>query len=577
MKLKIGQKIGKGGQSEVFEALDDNNNKFAVKVFFDEGPFQNELEVMKAIGEINSPNLSKLIATSEFDNGSHGIVMPLLGKNFRICIKASEDKNVTSIKYATQMIDAIECLHKCGYIHCDIKSENFIVSQDMDTITLIDYGLCHRFQDRDAIYQFFIQDEDITSKVDLNSNNANNGEKKSTQKYFKGTLTYASLNCMKGKVHSYRDDLESLAYVLLYAKVGSLPWQKHRKIIDIAPDIYYLEDKREKIYEEKFNFLKTYKPEDYKEDITNVVKFLKYAVSLKETEIPDYDYCKDLFAREMKRMNSPLKYKKDLFEFMRCSDISYSKKPSISCFKDNQSFNATPFGSFKNKVICIKDSDDNIVGKDEQDSENQDVIFYNKPTFQKKQNHGSDKVILPKMSNNSSRDLHDNTLPTKTQSAHKKNHGRSNKCPSPANDEKMILGSAEDLLNNELMKKIIIAPKVNPRLRIIKEEEQRFSNSFVFTPKDETIKKLDDECNDLSASLSVQFHPVKRKEENKSTSSHCEDLKSNELTEFYQYSSPQEHDYDKEIMNEDFVYRPKDLKLYNTSDISGSGKASFSS
>lgn len=116
-----------------------------------------------------------------------------------------------------------------------------------------------------------------------------------------------------------------------------------------------------------------------------------------------------------------------MFEFMRCSDISYSKRPSISCLKDNQSFNAIPFGAFKNKVICIKDSDSKLMKKDDQECKNEEIVFYNKPTFQKRQNHDSDKVVLPKMSNNSSRDFHDSTLPTKTQSAYKKQHGRSNK------------------------------------------------------------------------------------------------------------------------------------------------------
>ena len=34
------------------------------------------------------------------------------------------------------------------------------------------------------------------------------------------------------------------------------------------------------------------------------------------------------------------------------------------------------------------------------------------------------------------------------------------------------LGYAEDLLNSERLKKLILVPKVNPRLRIIKEEEK---------------------------------------------------------------------------------------------------------
>jgi serine/threonine protein kinase len=40
-----------------------------------------------------------------------------------------------------KMLRAIESLHKVGYIHCDIKSENFILTPDMSEIILIDFGL----------------------------------------------------------------------------------------------------------------------------------------------------------------------------------------------------------------------------------------------------------------------------------------------------------------------------------------------------------------------------------------------------------------------------------------------------
>lgn len=61
------------------------------------------------------------------------------------------------------MVKAVENLHKVGFIHWDIKSENFVVSDDMKSITLIDFGLCHsteqilnsQFEDSNIIVSIF--------------------------------------------------------------------------------------------------------------------------------------------------------------------------------------------------------------------------------------------------------------------------------------------------------------------------------------------------------------------------------------------------------------------------------------
>jgi hypothetical protein len=42
-----------------------------------------------------------------------------------------------------------------------------------------------------------------------------------------GTLSFASINGQQGHAQSRRDDLESLAYTIIYSALGDLPWTSH--------------------------------------------------------------------------------------------------------------------------------------------------------------------------------------------------------------------------------------------------------------------------------------------------------------------------------------------------------------
>ena len=58
----------------------------------------------------------------------------------------------------------------------------------------------------------------------------------------------------------------------------------------------YLEEKRAKILEEKQEFLSTLS--ESKENVSNLVEFLKYSLMLRYNEIPDYDYLDNLLSDE---------------------------------------------------------------------------------------------------------------------------------------------------------------------------------------------------------------------------------------------------------------------------------------
>ncbi|MBA0716661.1 hypothetical protein Golax_015473 [Gossypium laxum] len=91
---------------------------------------------------------------------------------------------------AVEAISILEKLHLKGFVHGDVKPENFLLgrpgSADEKKLYLIDLGLG------------------------------------------KGTIRYASVHAHLGRTGSRRDDLESLAYTLVFLLKGRLPWQGYQ-------------------------------------------------------------------------------------------------------------------------------------------------------------------------------------------------------------------------------------------------------------------------------------------------------------------------------------------------------------
>ncbi|KAI9101511.1 hypothetical protein K1719_023755 [Acacia pycnantha] len=106
--------------------------------------------------------------------------------NFMLCIGELSVHNITRIEY----------VHSKGFLHRDIKPDNFLMGlgRKANQVYIIDFGLSKRYRDpatnRHIPYR---ENKNLT-----------------------GTARYASCNTHLGIEHSRRDDLESLGYVLLY-------------------------------------------------------------------------------------------------------------------------------------------------------------------------------------------------------------------------------------------------------------------------------------------------------------------------------------------------------------------------
>ena len=111
----------------------------------------------------------------------------------------------TVLMLADQMIQRIEYMHTRGFLHRDIKPDNYLigVGKKQHYIFLVDLGLAKRWKDPRS-------DQHIAYRDD---------------KQLTGTARYASLYTHNGIEQSRRDDMECLGFVLIYFLRGNLPWQ----------------------------------------------------------------------------------------------------------------------------------------------------------------------------------------------------------------------------------------------------------------------------------------------------------------------------------------------------------------
>jgi len=112
---------------------------------------------------------------------------------------------------AVESLSILEKMHSRGYVHGDVKPENFLLGQPSTLqekkLFLVDLGLATKWRESSSG-----QHVDYDQRPDM----------------FRGTVRYASAHAHLGRTASRRDDLESLAYTLIFLHRGRLPWQGYQ-------------------------------------------------------------------------------------------------------------------------------------------------------------------------------------------------------------------------------------------------------------------------------------------------------------------------------------------------------------
>ncbi|XP_047132128.1 rho-associated protein kinase 2 isoform X1 [Hydra vulgaris] len=255
-RWKVVKKIGGGGFGEIYQGHDTitqemvalkleaaNTSKQVLKM---------EVAVLKKLQ--GRDHVTQFIACGRNDRFNY-VVMSLVGQNLAE-LRRSQTRGVfsmgTMLRLGIQVLNGIEAIHDCGFLHRDVKPSNFAMGNNKNTcrtVYMLDYGLARQYV-----------------------NNEGNVRAPRSVAGFRGTVRYAAIAAHENKEMSRRDDLWSVFYMLVEFSQGSLPWRKYKE------------------KEEVGNFKKAYDHELLLKHMPSEFKiFLQHIQSLKYADRPDYD------------------------------------------------------------------------------------------------------------------------------------------------------------------------------------------------------------------------------------------------------------------------------------------------
>ncbi|OAY34618.1 casein kinase 1-like protein 10 isoform X2 [Manihot esculenta] len=292
-KFKLGRKIGSGSFGELYLGVNVQTGEEVavklepVKTKHPQLHYESKLYMLLQ-GGTGIPHLKWFGVEADYNVMVIDLLGPSLEDLFNYCNRKFTLKTVLML--ADQLINRVEYMHSRGFLHRDIKPDNFLMGlgRKANQVYVIDYGLAKKYRDLQTHKHIpYRENKNLT-----------------------GTARYASVNTHLGVEQSRRDDLESLGYVLMYFLRGSLPWQGLRAGTK--------KQKYDKISEKKVStpievLCKSY-PSEF-------VSYFHYCRALRFEDKPDYSYLKRLF-REL--------FIREGYQFDYVFDWTVLKYPQIS-------------------------------------------------------------------------------------------------------------------------------------------------------------------------------------------------------------------------------------------------------
>jgi serine/threonine protein kinase len=268
-KYKLLSQLGSGTFGTIYQGINiRTNEKVAIKVELISNEFKllrYESNVYKLLSTINGIPKIKWYGK---DDINYYMVIDLLGDSLQTLIDIKKSLPLkTILQIGVNILIVLTNIHEKGFIHRDLKPENFLLSIDQPKkIYLIDFGISK---------PYIVNNKHIEFKC---------------KNKFIGTMNFASINSHNFYEQSRRDDLESLAYILIYFYLGNLEWMNSDNIVELHDENIYIKNKKlELMNNEKIP--------------TKLMEFYKYTRLLEFDKQPDYKYFIELFTNEIKKLS----------------------------------------------------------------------------------------------------------------------------------------------------------------------------------------------------------------------------------------------------------------------------------
>lgn len=239
--------IGSGGYGDTYYVVRTSDNMpFAMKVERTNArkqALEGEVEFFRSLRP--SPYLPQFV-----DFGEEGpyrvLVLELLGPGFDKLARTRPEHTFSIesvLRLSVEMLRAIQAFHVQGFIHNDIKPDNFLLKLNSDNfVCLIDFGLSKKYLDDSGEHVI----RDLL------------GDK------FRGTIAFSSPGMMRTHDTARRDDLFSWFYAVMILLLGKLPWIGEKKMKRVQRMKRHIRDSElyqamPKCYQESYEYISTLK------------------------------------------------------------------------------------------------------------------------------------------------------------------------------------------------------------------------------------------------------------------------------------------------------------------------------